>query len=79
MMSKLKVIFSQVVTLCEGRGQSRSNQVSSVYAVHAYKFNQEYIIKREGEYPTPLYPSVVAVEQGYDLYYPARACAAGVK
>ena len=29
---------------------------------------QEYIIEREGEYPTPVYPSVVSLDRGHDLY-----------
>ena len=31
-------------------------------------YYQEYIIKREGEYPIPVYHSVVALTQGHDLY-----------
>ena len=34
----------------------------------ATKYSQEYIIKREGEYPTPLYPSVVTLSEVHDLY-----------
>ena len=29
---------------------------------------QEYIIEREGEYPTPVYHSVVSLDRGHDLY-----------
>ena len=30
---------------------------------------QEYIIKREGEYPTPVYHSVVSLARGHDLLF----------
>ena len=37
------------------------------YRFVAYR-QQEYIIEREGEYPTPVYPSVVSLDRGHDLY-----------
>ena len=30
--------------------------------------DQEYVIEREGEYPTPVYHSVVSLDRGHDLY-----------
>ena len=32
------------------------------------KYYQEYIIEREGEYPTPVYRSVVSLDRRLDLY-----------
>ena len=39
--------------------------------MHTY---QEYIIEREGEYPTPVYPSVVSLDRGHDLYTVIHRC-----
>ena len=33
-----------------------------------FQYWQEYIIEREGEYPTPVYHSVVSLDRGHDLY-----------
>ena len=43
------------------------------------RLRQEYIIEREGEYPTPVYHSVVSLDRGHDLYndihtYHSRPC-----
>ena len=35
---------------------------------------QEYIIEREGEYPTPIYHSVVSLDRGRDLYNVIHTC-----
>ena len=35
---------------------------------------QEYIIEREGEYPTPVYHSVVSLDRGHDLYNIIHTC-----
>ena len=32
-----------------------------------YHYCREYAMKREGEYPTPVCPSVVALDQVHDL------------
>ena len=33
-----------------------------------------YIIEREGEYPTPVYPSVVSLDRGCDIYNIIHTC-----
>ena len=35
---------------------------------HRITCQQEYILEREGEYPTPVYHSVVSLDRGHDLY-----------
>ena len=42
--------------------------VFSVQLYSLYTYLQEYLIEREGEYPTPVYHSVVSLDRGYDLY-----------
>ena len=39
-----------------------------------FTYYQEYIIKREGEYPTPVYPSVVTLSEVHDLYNVIHTC-----
>ena len=34
----------------------------------SHRLYQEYIIEREGEYPIPVYHSIVALVRGHDLY-----------
>ena len=36
--------------------------------------HQEYIIEREGEYPTPVYHSVLSLDRGHDLYNIIHTC-----
>ena len=36
--------------------------------------HQEYMIEREGEYPTPVYLSVVSLDRGHDLYNVIHTC-----
>ena len=38
------------------------------------RYYQEYIIEREGEYPTPVYHSVVSLDMGHDLYNVIHMC-----
>ena len=36
------------------------------------------MIEREGEYPTPVYPSVVSLDRGHDLYNVIHTCGSHV-
>ena len=44
-----------------------SNNYNAIIII-PYIYHQEYIIEREGEYPTPVYHSVVSLDRGHDLY-----------
>ena len=38
------------------------------YAVKIISLCKSILIEREGEYPTPVYHSVVSLDRGHDLY-----------
>ena len=43
-------------------------------SVPTHIIHGEYIIEREGEYPTPVYHSVVSLDRGHDLYNIIHTC-----